>query len=158
MIQRIQTLYLALASAALGLLVVLAPVLITLQSDTGFYELRAFNIQLLVDGVGTILMNAFPLAATLAFTIILCVYAIFQFNNRKFQMKVVRLAQLSHLLVVGMVVFYLDQMETLAGPGANGRSVSFWVAVPAVALVCTFLAFRAIKADDELVRSADRLR
>lgn len=158
MIQRIQTLYLALASALLGLLVVLAPVLITLHSAAGDYQLRAFNIQLLVDGMGSVLMNAFPLAASLAFTIILCVYAIFQFANRKFQMKVVRLAQLAHLLVVGMVVFYLDQMESLAGAAATGRSVSLWLAVPAAALVCTFLAFRAIKADDELVRSADRLR
>lgn len=87
------------------------------------------------------------------------VLSIFFYGNRKRQMRVVRG---TYLLILAVVAFqYITRNSVLAylaqdGAVQNWYGLSFYL--PLVVLVLAFLAERAIKADDELVRSADRLR
>lgn len=152
MIQRIQTIYLAVAAILL-----MVPSLFSLSFATaGDFELnavaiRSLNVEQLQEGV-----NAFPIAGAMALALLLTVYAIMQFKNRKFQIKLVQAALLVQLAIGGLIFLYADKMAALA----NSTEVSYSpvLAILLINLALYFLAARGIKKDDELVRSADRLR
>ena len=91
-------------------------------------------------------------------------YEIFQYRNRLTQMK---LGQLNSVLIastLGAVVYTVIYKAEFFLGGTPGEPTAvlgeklpgFWL--PIVALVCNVLANRFIKRDDDLVRSANRLR
>ena len=155
MIQRIQTVYLALAAILLVVPVISDLHWATLDSTEGAMALSSVAIILDADkaqeGV-----SAFPIAGGLALALLLTVYGIMQYKNRKFQMKLVQAALVVQLVIGGLIFFYADKMAGLAGSGEVSYSPA--LAIPLVNVVLYFLANRGIKKDDELVRSADRLR
>jgi hypothetical protein len=79
------------------------------------------------------------------------------FKNRKLQLI---LGRLSYLLILGYFVllyWWTDQIAGILVPGseaAYGAGIYF----PVAALAFVFLANRAIKKDEDLVKSLDRLR
>ncbi len=152
MIQRIQTVYLAIA-AILSMLIVFLK--LTLAS-VGEYELTAVSVNLIKDGVLETAMSSFAIAGAIMFGLFLTVYGIMQYKNRKFQIKLVQGALLVQWIVVGLVFFYADKMGVLAESYSVSYSPS--LAILLVNVVLYFLAIRGIKKDDALVRSADRLR
>lgn len=158
MIQRIQTVYLSISALCAAIPVMLSAVLVSLSSGDSVYQLRPLGIYLVNEGVPALVLNAYPLAAASVLIIILSLYAIFQFSNRKFQIILARVGQLAHLLQVGLVMLYMGKMEELAGATEVQGSPSLWLLLPCIGLITSFLAVRAIQKDDELVRSADRLR
>ncbi len=89
-------------------------------------------------------------------SIFLSVYGIMQYRNRKFQMKLVQAAILVQVVFGVLVFFYADNMAELAADSSVAYSPV--LAVLLVNIVLYMLALRGIKKDDELVRSADRLR
>jgi len=151
MIQRIQTVYLAIAAILSMLLVFLK---FTLAS-VGDYDLTAISINLIKDGVSEA-GSSFPIAGAIMFGLFLTVYGIMQYKNRKFQAKLVQAALLVQLVVGGLVFYYADIMSSMAESGS--ATYSPVLAILLVNLVLYFLAIRGIKKDDALVRSADRLR
>jgi hypothetical protein len=152
MIQRIQTVYLAIA-AILSMLIVF--VKFTLAS-LGDYDLTAVSISLIKDGVSEVGMSSFPIAGAIMFGLFLTIYGIMQYKNRKFQVKLVQAALLVQLVVGGLVFYYADMMVGMAESGAVSYSPTLAILLANLALY--FLAIRGIKKDDALVRSADRLR
>lgn len=87
---------------------------------------------------------------------VLTVFSIFQFKRRLYQ---IQLGKFNILLHVGLVVtafFFVDQwQDNLPNlPFSYGAGI----VVPLVAMILVLMANRAIKKDDELVRSADRIR
>lgn len=146
MIQRIQSIFLLLASgASLGLFgLPLAKTPQAIESSMIFGD-ALYNVD---DQVG--LSVLFGLAGALA------LIAIFLFRNRSLQSK----ASLSALILnIGGLVFaiyYLTQNLTEAGKAAI--ELAFGAAFPVIAVFFCFLAYRFIKKDDKLVRSMDRLR
>lgn len=84
---------------------------------------------------------------------------IFLYNNRPRQKRFVRS---SYLLMLGVITFLFitgNSMRTyLDQGGVTTRTFGVAFFLPIIALVVAFLAERAIKADEELVRSVDRLR
>jgi len=151
MIQRIQTVYLAIAAILSMLLVFLKFTLASL----GDYELTAVSISLSKDGVFEV-TSSFPIAGTIMLGLFLTVYGIMQYKNRKFQVKLVQAALLVQLAVGGLVFYYADLMVGMAE--SNSATYSPVLAVLLVNVVLYFLAIRGIKKDGALVRSADRLR
>ena len=145
MIQRIQSIFLLLASASLGGTFALpfadssAPVADTLFADSLFSVFDSMP-----------LMIGFGLAALLALV------AIFLFNNRKLQKN---LASATALLALGTACFaigqYMQQANELAGVTIDDEPGIF---LPAVGFVLAVMAVRFINKDERLVRSADRLR
>lgn len=151
MIQRIQTVFLAIAAILLMLPVFLNWTL----ASTDSYQLNAVSIDLITDGVAQEAESSFPIAGAMMLSLFLTIYGIMQYKNRKFQIKLVQGALLVQLAVGGVVFFYADKMGELA---AEGVSYSPTLAILLVNVILFFLAIRGIKKDDALVRSADRLR
>ena len=85
--------------------------------------------------------------------------SIFLYGNRPRQRRVVRG---TYMLVLALIAFqFITENSARAymaqgGPMEAHYGLSFYL--PLVVLVLTFLAERAIKADEDLVRSMDRLR
>jgi len=159
MIQRIQTVFLAVAALLLAATMVFGLPLLTIATPEGIYRL-------LPDAVyfnGEKVLMTYAVLASVTVGLLLCFYAIMQYKNRKFQLNLVKVSVLSQLIFVVMVFLYYDRVHDLATEGlAEGAAVSSSfspiLSAPVVAIFLCMLAIRAIKKDEALVRSADRLR
>lgn len=128
MIQRIQTLYMLLAT----LLCAASALIYILQSEPLYY---GFAIQSFV-GVFTL-------------------FNIFGYNNRRQQMRFTMMGiVLEMMFYVGLVGLYFLNSYTLPTCYMGITAA----VLPAVAALCNYLAWRGIRADERLIRSIDRIR
>ncbi len=104
------------------------------------------NISEYTIGIVTIMAIASVTAVMIAF------FAIFDYKNRRRQMLLCRVGQLL-LLIWGVVYALMVYTET-----TSSVRVQFGLCLPIVSLILFQLAYKGIKHDDDLVRSADRLR
>ncbi len=158
MIQRIQTVYLSLAFIAISLL--FAFPLAQFFSETGAYVFSVTGLKNMVPGDPdafnpTLFLPIIIVAAGIA---LLTLFAVFQYKNRSFQIKLTNIGVLSSIaLIMGIFFLYIPMIEKKINIVPD-YSKAFGIYLPLVALVFLLLANRAIKRDDKLVRSADRLR
>ena len=136
-------------------LIIADPALLTLTASDAVYQLK--HIGLFAISGGDSMMNTYPVLAAIALCVIVPAFAIFKFKDRKFQMKVARFGMIVQLAYVVLLVFYMDRANTLIGEETD-VAASVWIYTVLVPIICTFLANRFIKKDDEMVRAADRLR
>ncbi|MDZ7808712.1 MAG: DUF4293 domain-containing protein [Gracilimonas sp.] len=135
MIQRIQTVFLALSSV-LNLIVYFTPVYDKAMSDPQIW-------------IG------YGLAIALLLPMVLNIYAIFLFNNRTSQISWVKRSALLQVIALGFgvgVLLSLGGFGTYMWDEALGSGLIF------LGLIFQILAMRYIRKDDELVRSMDRIR
>ena len=98
------------------------------------------------------------------FLIIFPFYIIFKFNNRKAQIKLTRILLIISLVktILIMIAPWLILASVAGKVGMPDTIVlaPYLLAMipPIIQLLLTFLALRAIKKDEEKVRSVDRLR
>jgi hypothetical protein len=143
MIQRIQSVFLAmvaLCSAALfGTNAADTDTAISGSEVFNDAEFTIFDSPLLIGGV--------------AATMLVSVAAIFLFRNRRLQMILCLVAVLITLAysAYGGLLWGTDTAAAAADPNLG-------IALPFLAIVFAVIARRAIKKDEKLVRSADRLR
>lgn len=139
MIQRIQSIYLLLASISL-LLMVLVPI--------GYQQTEAGVVAV----VG--MMENLPTLVSSVLGGIIALMTIFLFNNRKLQLKINGLLIFMCLLVIGSIALYQFVL------GVNMITTPNYIpyALSGFALIFSILSYRGIGADDKLVRSMDRLR
>ncbi len=84
----------------------------------------------------------------------LSLFSIFLYKNRQNQFVIGRLNIISNLILLGLFVY-----ESLSVSGeAKASMKGIEVFLPAVSIVFLVLANKAIKKDEDLVKSADRLR
>ncbi len=152
MIQRIQTVFLALAGLS-GFSLFLKPMDFALLNGAG----KSQEVQaMLADGIFDVHdhISLTVLAVLLGFVPIV---SIFLFKNRKLQMSLDRFAVLVGLalLIVGGYFFYqaYEPVQSVVQAQAG-----FGLAAPILSFIFLFMANRAISKDEKLVRSADRLR
>ena len=143
MIQRIQTVYLLLASIVSGVLIFVFNLWESLKSS--IYALDFLGSDSYVLKLIPVLFLA---SAILAFV------AIFIFKNRKLQFVIGRLTILINLILLGLLI-YLSL--TLPGEAAVSEK-GIGMFIPILAILLIVLANKAIKKDEDLVKSADRLR
>ena len=137
MIQRIQTVYLLIALVILGALPYVFP-LFTMSDGKEFYFMK--------DSFYTVL---FGLSTTL--TLISIMY----FKKRQHQFVINRLTIILNLILLGLFVY---RSLNLSGETIQVSEKGIGMFLPIVAIVFLALANRAIKKDEDLVKSADRLR
>ncbi len=146
MIQRIQTIFLLLAAAS-GFGVLALPFASTVDGVqvSALFSDKAYTIG---DNIGLLVL--FALAGALSFA------AIFLFNNRPVQAKIGRGALIADIvgILLAIVLFWQDA----ANIGSAAVKGGFGAVLPIAFVVFSSLAIRAIKKDENLVRSADRLR
>ncbi|WP_310378046.1 DUF4293 family protein [Flavobacterium sp.] len=137
MLQRIQTIYLFLAFVATGILPFFIP-LWTLTDGAAFYFMQN-QIYIIVLGLSTTLT----------------LLSIVSFKKRQNQFVIGRLNIILNLILLGLFVYRSLNVsgETLA---VSEKGIGMFL--PVLAIVLLVLANKAIKKDEDLVKSVDRLR
>ncbi|TFG78899.1 MAG: DUF4293 family protein [Flavobacteriales bacterium] len=136
MIQRIQTIYMLLTAVVSGLL----PFWVNLWSEADGTEIYARNeilVSVLFYGVA-----------------ILALVAIVQYKNRKNQFVLNRLNMILSLFLLG---FFVYRSLNISGETSVSEK-GIGMLIPLFSIVFLVLANRAIKKDEDLVKSVDRLR
>ena len=137
MIQRIQTVYLLIALIISGVLPYLFP-LWTMSDGKEFHFVS--------DSIYTILLGL---------TTTLTLVSIMYFKKRQHQFVLNRLSIILNLI---LLVLFVYRSLNLSGetPAVSEKGIGMFL--PIVAIVFLALANKAIKKDEDLVKSADRLR
>ncbi|MEZ4856726.1 MAG: DUF4293 domain-containing protein [Gelidibacter sp.] len=136
MLQRIQTVYLLIAAAiSAGLIFVFN--LWTTNADLPFYA---------KDNV--VYLSLFLLSAVLSLV------SIFNYKNRKFQFVLGRLNIILNFILLGLFVYQSLNVSGEADVSEKGIGIT----LPILSIVFLVLANKAIKKDEDLVKSVDRLR
>lgn len=136
MIQRIQSVYLFLAAvAAIAFL---------------FVPFGKINMNGATIVMKASLVIYFDILCGLITTV--SIISIFLFSNRKLQVKIIAVAILLSVALIGLAIYAIvlhqkDQYQF--GPA---------VIIPVFVLVFNFLAYKGVKHDEHLVKSMDRLR
>ena len=136
MIQRIQTVYLLLVALASGLL----PIWLPLWNGEEGVEVLAHQVPWIAI--------AFYVVALLA------LIAIFMYKNRKNQFVLNRLNLILNLFLLG---FFVYRSLSLSGETEVSEK-GIGMLIPIFSIVFLVLANKAIKKDEDLVKSVDRLR
>ena len=154
MIQRVQSLFLFVGAVLLSLDLFIPTWKWT--SGTDGITLDAFNITFQLGKIVT--TKAFPyIGLGLILTILLSLYIILQFKNRSLQMKLCLLNALLIFGVTGLIYWGSKEAASLTLiPAPGDYTIAFFF--PSLAVMLNLFAMRAIKKDEELVRSADRMR
>lgn len=155
MIQRIQSLYL-LVSFILVLLWYFMPLaeIVTYESS---YKFSIYGIKNPEDNswhYHTIIISIIAAIASFgAFA------TLFLYKNRKQQIKAAQFLLLIYTALIASAFLLIDTAKS-ALPLGNDIVVNHKLSItfPLISLILIFMAIKAIKKDDELVRSADRLR
>lgn len=159
MIQRVQTLYLALATLC-GLLTFVLPYAGYFVGDVKVAEYAMFGVFRLQSDVlemsGPYVFPAWALG-------ILCtlapIAAITQYKRRPVQHKLARLCMLSFTGYVVYLLFGINEVHAvLFGESQADTLHQLGFYMPVAALALCFLAIRGIRKDEALVKSLDRIR
>ncbi|OWW25124.1 hypothetical protein B4Q04_11325 [Zobellia sp. OII3] len=136
MIQRIQTVYLLIVVLVAGVL----PFWVNLWSDEEGNEIFA--------------SNEIFISLTFYISSLLALIAIVMFKNRKNQFVMNRLNMILNLFLLG---FFVYRSLNLSGEISVSEK-GIGMLIPIISIVFLVLANRAIKKDEDLVKSVDRLR
>ena len=136
MIQRIQTLYLILSlGISAGLIFV-------------------FHLWTNTEGVKVYALDNLLYLGLFLGSALLSLGSIFMFKNRQFQFVLGRLNIILNFILLGIFVV---QSLNLSGE-TNVSEKGIGILLPVFSIVCLVLANKAIKKDEDLVKSVDRLR
>ena len=137
MIQRIQSLYMLFVAVIAGGLP------------------YVFSLYTLADGEEVFAKDDLSYLGLFLGSTMLALITIFLFKNRKLQFVLNRFNILFHLILLGIFVY---RMLNLSGEVNQISEKGIGVILPIISIVLLVLANRAIKKDEDLVKSVDRLR
>ncbi|MEH6761208.1 MAG: DUF4293 domain-containing protein [Maribacter arcticus] len=136
MIQRIQSFYLLIVAILTGVL--------------SFF----FNLWINIDGVEVFADNEMLISIAFYISAILAIWSIVQFKNRKTQFVINRLNMILNVFLLG---FFVYRSLNLSGEALVSEK-GIGMLIPVFSIIFLVLANRAIKKDEDLVKSVDRLR
>ncbi|WP_025741833.1 DUF4293 domain-containing protein [Aquimarina pacifica] len=136
MLQRIQTVYLLLAALASGVLFIYFPYAFTQNNDALYVRDEVFLLALFIGSA------------------ILSLVSIFLFKNRKLQFVLGRINILLNFILLGVFVYW---SLTISGETQVSEK-GIGMIIPIISIVLVVMANKAIKKDENLVKSVDRLR
>lgn len=157
MLQRIQTIWLLISSALMSVAIFLPLVTIT-----GMYGpcldssivIRSYVIDRFACEPYPV--SAYTLCIFMALTALLSLVIIFLFNKRKLQIKLTHYSFILKMALLVVIVFYTYM---LAGTFED-ETIRPNLGTPfvVIAMIFDWLAVKAIRKDEDLVRSVDRIR
>lgn len=136
MLQRIQTVYMLLAAISSGALIFVFHLWTTSGDVMVFAKDNIYYLALFLGSA------------------VLSLISIFGYKNRKSQFVMNRLNIILNFILLGLFVY---QSLNLSGE-ADVSEKGIGVVLPALSIVLLVLANKAIKKDEDLVKSVDRLR
>ena len=140
MLQRIQTVYLLIAFIVAGVLPFAFPLWYS-ENGSEYFFVRNLAFVALFGGSAT-----------------LSLVSILSFKNRKSQFVMGRLNIILNLILLGLFVYRLLNLSGETDPEMVVSEKGIGMILPIVSIVFLSLANRAIKKDEDLVKSVDRLR
>jgi hypothetical protein len=151
MIQRIQSVYLLLVTALLTSNIFL-PIASFVDSKGVAYPLTPLHVAFPEAG-----LNYTPLGqlALLILSALIAFATIFLYKNRKLQ---IRMSVFNLLIMAGFYSVVLVSVIFLKSSSKAVLSPSFGLCLPLIAMILNYLAIRAIRKDDAMVKAADRIR
>lgn len=154
MIQRIQTLYLLLV-LIIGILYFFIPYASFQILDTTVASIFVSGVKFEPNSSIAASINMNILVIIVLLSEILTLVVIFLFKKRLLQIKLVKFNML--LVIATFVTMFL--YARIIKTAINAEMGYYYAAIfPIISLIFLFLAFKAIRKDEELVKSADRLR
>ena len=142
MIQRIQSIYLTIVFTLSAIL----PLVFKLWDDS---NKEVYALELLSDlSIIAKLVPVFFLISAL-----LAMFSIFKYQNRQLQFVLGRIIIMINLFLLGILIYL-----SLNIPGEASSEKGIGMFIPVVAILFAVLANKAIKKDEDLVKSVDRLR
>lgn len=160
MIQRIQSVYLALAALISAFMLI--PFgkwpLAKFYGETVTLHFHSLYIENLIPGEVSPFSDYFtwPLVAGLVLVVVFALISIFLYKNRSTQMLWIKVNIFISLVILGGYFFgYIPILEKDLNTLAIYNFSSFF---PALILMFLVLAYRGVKKDDKLVKSMDRIR
>lgn len=143
MIQRIQSIYLLLASIVSGGLIFVFNLWNTIKEKIFVVDLFSRE---------AITLKVIPLMFIMS--AVLSIVSIFLFKNRKLQFVVGRIIILINLFLLGLLIYLSLNLSGETNVSEKGIGMF----LPILAILLVVLANKAIKKDEDLVKSVDRLR
>lgn len=134
MIQRIQSIYLLFAAVCNGILIFLFPLY-------------------LKDGEPAMIINDTSFLIMTVLSTLISLFSIFRYRNRRQQVVAGRINIILNFVMFGFFIFMFYTLQESASVSFHAGSF-----MPIISVVLISLANRAIMKDEDLVRSADRLR
>lgn len=154
MLQRIQTIYLALAAISMGLMFAFSITRYAVGDKSYYMDVFGMDI----NGVNVVGIPFYLIAGVIGG---LSLVMIFLYKNRQNQLRIGMANFIFSLVFVVLIYIYSGSVVSEI-PHAEGIPVvpgyGFAFFMPVVALAFMFLANRAIRKDEKLVKSLDRLR
>ncbi len=154
MIQRIQSIYLLIATGLFIFMLTNPLAQILLPGDEFLYfhhnRIVAMSSQTFVP------VPSWPVTILIVVIMLIGLMAIFLYRNRILQMRLCVFNILLMFGLVGLIYFFMKYtMKKFDGVD----SVFLWpIVVPFISIILTYLALKRIQKDEALVRSYDRIR
>lgn len=163
MIQRIQSVFLFAAALCIAALFLSPVTAFNIRSTNVYMDITGFA------GDGNLYNSVvgaywFPIFTVLTVAVIvLLLVCLFSYKNRPRQLKLCTTTFFLEIILIGMLFLVPDSMAKNLEPGLTedvSRIVQYqWPSfLPLLSIILIRLAMRFIRKDEELVRSADRLR
>lgn len=152
MIQRIQSVWLILATLTMSCLLFIPMVTSTVGNIQ--YEIMANGLYEKVGGITKQVESYLPLLISTIVIALLCFANIFNFKNRTLQK---RMAMVTVVLIIGLSFWSSQYAQKIPG-GLEGANYNVGMFLPVIAILFCILAIRGINNDEKLIKSADRLR
>ena len=146
MIQRIQSIFLLLASAVMGILFAV-PFASSEKADQAMFTAKLYNVY---DHPALIALVG--IAALLAFV------NIFMFKKRALQIRLDFIYVTLSVVLLAMVFFLIFGSGKVSSAEIGIQENYFGLSLPVVGIVFALLANRFINKDQKIVKSMDRLR
>jgi len=156
MIQRIQTLYLFLSLAGC-ILLFFFPMAGYVNENQGTYLFFITGVRYLIEPPLTLFFwTTLPLLLMTAVSAVMILLSIFLYRKRRIQILLVSITFLLQIVFISLVLlFYIGYFDRHFNVM---HSYKFGIFIPLVSLGFLILANRSIRKDEQLVKSADRLR
>ncbi|MFN4145230.1 MAG: DUF4293 domain-containing protein [Runella sp.] len=157
MIQRIQTLFLALVAAGMIGMIALPIWQKTSIDATQSAHLTAIRLSY-QQGISTQITPLWYLALLGGVVASIAVYAIFQYKNRLLQSGLCAANSILLTIVMGLIMYFVfGRAMAFFEPQAKGEfQIGFYALI--VAMLANVLANRAIRRDEKFIRSQERMR
>ena len=144
MIQRIQTLYLTIALLVMSVL----PIFLNLWKNLEIEDVYVYNL------LNANSWDIKSLPVLFGLSVLVSLITIFKFKNRQTQFVFGRINILINLIILVLLVIHLQSLSGEIFISEKGIGS----ALPLITIVLLVLANKAIKKDEDLVKSVDRIR
>ena len=155
MLQRIQSIYLLVASLILGALFIF-PLVHNVYVNDKLLNIKVTGVYEIVSGQNVSIQPFIALSVATAFVALLPLIIIFRYNNRKQQ---IGLCYIAMIIIIAYSYWVSQSVKSVIGDATlNMSNYGIGIILLSLSLFFVVLAQKSIQKDEKLVKSADRLR